>query len=344
METHTSDTTGTKFDREIIMKELEEKGYCVIPNVLTSDECDVNIAAYRDWLAKFPEDEWPLNDESLIMTYRIGHSEPTWKVRLAAKKVFETVWQTKKLLSSFDSVAISPPPEQRQAGGRPVSSFAMPGYTWLHLDQSSSRHGLHCYQGAVYLEETCQTDYCLRVLPKSHKLFREFYDAFPEAAERGVKQQDFCQLLNEEITWYEQHGCHLTKVAVPKGGTVVWDSRLVHDNCKPERGRPNCDRWRFVVFVCMAPARWTTPKDLDKKRHAYHHLRMTTHWPAQNVTYFEEQVPKLGGAGPKTSVPLLEQLPEVAKSDEARMLAGVLEYDFEDGEPNGPDWKPVWVE
>ena len=73
------------------MKELDEKGYCVIPNVLTSEECDARVAAYRDWLAKFPEGDWPLNEESLIMTYRIGHFDPTWQVRLAAKKVFEVI-------------------------------------------------------------------------------------------------------------------------------------------------------------------------------------------------------------------------------------------------------------
>ena len=71
------------------MKELEEKGYSVVPNILTSEECDAHMKVYRDWLARFPDGAWPENDESLIMTYRIGHLEPTWEVRLSAKKVFE---------------------------------------------------------------------------------------------------------------------------------------------------------------------------------------------------------------------------------------------------------------
>ena len=74
------------------MKDLDEKGYCVIPNVLASEECDVRMEAYRDWLAKFPEGDWPLNEESLIMTYRIGHFKPTWQVRLGVRKVFEVLW------------------------------------------------------------------------------------------------------------------------------------------------------------------------------------------------------------------------------------------------------------
>ena len=68
----------------------------------------------------------------------------------------QTVWQTKKLLSSFDAVAISAPPEEDS------NNFATPGSTWLHLDQAAKRQGLHCYQGAVYLEEASDTDYCFR--------------------------------------------------------------------------------------------------------------------------------------------------------------------------------------
>ena len=65
------------------------------------------------------------------------------------------MWQTKKLLSSFDAVAISAPPQDR-------NDFATPGSAWLHLDQPAKRQGLHCYQGAVYLEESSDTDYCFR--------------------------------------------------------------------------------------------------------------------------------------------------------------------------------------
>ena len=82
-----------------------------------------------------------------------------------------------------------------------------------------------------------------RVLSQSHKHIDQFYSAFPEAAERGVKQDDFCVLEEAERKWYAQHGCQPTKVAVPKGGIVLWDSRLVHDNC----------RWVCVcLFVCLS--------------------------------------------------------------------------------------------
>ena len=89
----------------------------------------------------------------------------------------------------------------------------------------------------------------------------------------------------------------------------------------------------------MAPARWSSLKDLANKRQAYKKLLMTTHWPCQGVSFFPERA-----TDSDSGVPLLSKQPEVARSEEARLLAGVLEYDFDDGEPNGPAWDPVWLE
>lgn len=329
-ESHDSDC---QLNREKIAAELDQKGYCVIPNVLTAEECDKHIAAYRKWVDLF-EDDWPFQRHSIIQSYRIGHFEATWETRLSAKKVFETVWQTKKLLTSFDAVAISSPPEDDEDD----RGFDSPGASWLHLDQSAKRQGLHCYQGAVYLEDTSDTDYCFRVLEGSHAHTDDFYKENPEAAQSSIKFE-FFKLREPHVKWYEQRGCQLTKVPVPKGGIVLWDSRTVHDNCRPELGRPNAGRWRYVVFVAMCPARWSSLADLSKKRQAYKKLLMTTHWPCQDVSFFSERE-----SDTFSGVPLLKKLPDVARSEEVKQLAGVMEYDFEDGEPNGPAWDPQWMD
>lgn len=323
---------NSHFDRDEIMAELEEKGYCVIPDVMTPEECDARIGEYRDWLVKFGDGDWPFQRHSIIQSYRIGHMKPTWEVRLATKKVFEMVWQTKKLLTSFDAVAIGPPPEED------TQAFNLPGSNWLHIDQSAKRQGLHAYQGGMYLERADDTDYCFRVLSGSHKHVSEYYRLYPGAAARSRKL-DFSRVQEEEEAWFrEQHDCQLTKVPVPKGGMVLWDSRTVHDNCRPEFGRPNSDRWRFVVFVCMAPAQWARPSDLAQKREAFKKMVMTSHWPAQGVSFFEER------SMDADQITLLQKLPSVARLEEAQLLAGVKEYDFEDGEPNGPAWEPEWDE
>ncbi|XP_064609905.1 LOW QUALITY PROTEIN: uncharacterized protein LOC135473901 [Liolophura sinensis] len=320
-------------DWEKIKIDLADKGYVVVHDVLTENECDQSIAQYRDWLSQFDVDEAPFHLHSLIQRYRIGHFEPSWRVRLKAKPVFAKLWKTEKLLSSFDAVAIGEPPEKSGSDER----FARGDEKWLHLDQGKFRQGLHAYQGAVYLEETTDTDWVFRVLSGSHKHHQLFYDSHPAAGNKS--KQDFYKLKDPEIQWYKEKGCELTKVPVPKGGMVLWDSRLVHDSCRPELGRPNADRWRFVVFVSMTPAVWASERDLNMRKTAYKRLFLTTHWSSQGANYFPEK----NSDFPWKRIKTIESLPDIALSDDAKLLSGVIEYDFEDGRPNGDEYFPVWT-
>ena len=305
---------------------LHDKGYCVIPDVIPGHLCDQYRAEYESWLSQF-KDEKPVVWHGIIRTYSIAHFETTWKIRLATRFVFEEIWNTKKLLTSFDRASLSPPPKKGSL------DFNKAGENWFHLDQTAQRVGLHAYQGALYLEETTEADYCFRILSGSLSLFEEFFKNFPRGS------PIFRYLSKEEIEWYKAQGCKETKIPVPKGGMVLWDSRLVHDNVKPERGRQHSDRGRYVTFVCMTPARWGREEDLAKKKDAYEKLLMTGHWASQGVRVFEREEAKHD-----VEIFVPETLPEVAQTTEVRLLAGIDEYDFSDGKPNGPDWDPVWHE
>ena len=214
--------------------------------------------------------------------------------------------------------------------------YAMPGEDWFHLDQGAQRQGLHAYQGAVYLEETCEMDHCFRVMTGSHHLHTEFFKTFPKADEKS-RRQEFLRLTEKQKEWYKCKGkCKETKVPCPKGGIILWDSRLVHDNCKPEFDRQHKDRWRFVVFVTMTPAIWAKPEDIEKKADAYHNLLMTTHWASQGVKSFKPYRVKK-----QETCVTIETLPKIALTKEARLLFGIDLYDFEDGKSNGQS-DPVW--
>jgi hypothetical protein len=82
------------------------------------------------------------------------------------------------------------------------------------------------------------------------------------------------------------------------------------------------NRWRWVVFTCMAPACWATPTALDIKRDAYANLSMTTHWPCDDVGMMNTMMPSYAA---KELLPMIE-LPPVAQSVEAKRLAGCLPY------------------
>lgn len=101
------------FLRDGTIKELEENGYVVIPNVLCTEECDLYSKEYRNWAKQLDNDGLPFTSfESLIQGHSIGHFNASWQVRLKAKKIFAEIWKTDKLLSSIDAVALSCPPEE----------------------------------------------------------------------------------------------------------------------------------------------------------------------------------------------------------------------------------------
>ncbi|XP_021364889.1 uncharacterized protein LOC110457800 isoform X2 [Mizuhopecten yessoensis] len=313
------------------MKSLEENGYAVVPNVLTAEECDRYIGQYKSWLQRFTDAGRECKHQnSVIQSYRTGHFSTTWEIRLKCRPVFEKVWKTEKLLSSADAIAISKPPEEGS------NLFADPDIEWLHLDQAASRKGPHAFQGGVNLEESTETDHCFRVMAKSHLYHSEFFKAFPSAA-ASTKRLEFYKLNQEQKAWYDKKDCQRTKVPVPKGGMVLWDSRTVHDNVKPVYGRPHSDRWRFVVFVSMTPAIWARPEDLWIKKKAYEDILTTSHWSSQGLKNFRPFNPRSGEE--KFTI---HELPDIAKTKEARLLFGMEKYDFGDGKPNGPK-EPIRV-
>ena len=311
-------------------EELKTKGYTIVSDVMTVEECDECIGQYHDWLSQFKDGEWPYTSHSLIQRYNSGHMRPTWYARLKAKKVFSQVWNTDKLLTSFDAIAIGRPPEDGQ------EHFDKPGDHWLHVDQNAARIGLHAYQGAVYLEEACEDDWTLHVLEGSHALLDEFFRTNVRASVRSAAS--FYKLRSQDIEYFQQKGCKIKRVPVPKGGMILWDSRTVHANANPIEGRKNPGRWRFCVFVSMTPAIWTTDLDLQEKREAYNQVTMTTHWSSQGVSFFSKYLPT--GSGKEVEYPTT--LPDIARTYEAKLLSGVKMYDFNDGNPTGIEYLPRW--
>lgn len=104
------------FFRQAIIKQLDDNGYCVVPNVITSEKCDEYLQDFQKWHSSFKENGKELRiRRSVIQSYRIGHCESAWKCRLHCKPVFDLLWGTEKLLTSVDGVAISTPPKKGKA-------------------------------------------------------------------------------------------------------------------------------------------------------------------------------------------------------------------------------------
>ena len=191
------------------------------------------------------------------------------------------------------------------------------------------------------MEETTTQDYCFRVLKNSHRYHKNFFEQFPKAAEK-TRNLDFLRLNKTHLKWYNEQGCPLVYVPVPKGGMVLWDSRTVHDTDPPSVDRSDKNRWRCVVFVSMTPANWASMADLEFKRNVYKNIHLTSHWSSQGQSALDNCNKEIGkihsSVMDKHSI---TDLPDIAKTDEVKLLMGLEVYDFNDGKPNGPA-PPTW--
>jgi hypothetical protein len=95
------------------LQNLKEKGYAVLPSVLSVEDCDIYIKEFKDWVKQVEDSGKSFRTvKSLLQSYRIGHFNACWRVRLAVKDIFAQIWSTDKLLTSVDAVALSYPPEE----------------------------------------------------------------------------------------------------------------------------------------------------------------------------------------------------------------------------------------
>lgn len=72
------------------------------------------------------------------------------------------------------------------------------------------------------------------------------------------------KLTKEELKWYKcNENVEEIRIKAPKGSLVLWDSRLIHQNSPPQKGRENA-RWRYVIYTCMLPADGIKLRDKKK--------------------------------------------------------------------------------
>jgi hypothetical protein len=316
------------------MTTLEEKGYAIVPGMLTEKECQDNIDRLWVWMEglgrgikrndpkTWKSKNWPTSIHGIIQHYRVGHTDFVWNVRSHPNvyKEFAKIWGTKKLLTSFDGACVMKPPEK--------TGFWPREKQWFHTDQSYRDSSLKCIQGLVPLETMSDQDGTLEVLAGSHKHHNAFVKWKKEQADNKwvPSASNWHKLTNDEFQWYlEQEGVKRTKVSAPKGSLVLWDSRTIHKNAYPVKGRPNA-RWRYVVYSCMLPADNIRPRDMAKKQQALANMRMTTHWPYPVYLFSKE--PRSYGQ-PTMDYKTVDNLDHL--SPLARKLAGLDEWtDFDE--------------
>ncbi|BDA49852.1 hypothetical protein COCOBI_14-4720 [Coccomyxa sp. Obi] len=320
---------------------LKEHGWAIVDDVLTREECEAYVEGVWDWLeglgtginrsdpSTWTGPQWVQSFKGIINSLEVAHQDFVWRVRKHPRlvQIFEMLWGTNELLSSFDSINVTAPSAKT---GTPHDTAS-----WLHVDQAPLRRGFFCVQGIVNLVDVSgDTSGTLLVKDRTHSEHAHFFDTASSLTREQQEAlthspagpKDFYVFKPEEVPHWD---CFETLPLAAKAGSVfLWDSRTVHANTIPQFS----EDWRHVVYACYQPRALATEKDLAAKRKAWDDYAVTTHWPAANVS-ITSGLDYVGGAGGKAGDRpryALRRTRDAVDDRTLRQLAGVEPYQATD--------------
>ena len=240
---------------------LADKGYVVVPNVLSNDEVEIALGMFKGWQATIPNHHTihrKCDPHGIYKHHQAGHQEHAWYIRTRpkVKQVFSEIWDTKELVVSFDGSCWIP------------KDFKGKDNFWCHSDQAPKDKGLTCYQGVIGLTDNKQRT--LVVWEGTHTIHYEYFKKLGREKQSGAWQR----IPNED----EEKLKPLRRVLhIPAGAIAIWDSRTFHQN---QYGPLNCEE-RYAQYVCMLPKNniKNSPTIQAKRLKYFKEKRTTSHWP-----------------------------------------------------------------
>ena len=242
-----------------ITLELENKGYCIVPNILSNEEITEAKQLFYTWQKDIPNHDKIhniINPHGIYKYHQSGHQEHAWYIRTRPKviEVYKKLWKCEDLVVSFDgSCYIS-------------KDMKKENNIWTHTDQAPNSKGIKCYQGFVSL--TSNKERTLVVYEGSHLYHEKYFE------EKEIKSSKNWQLIDHETL--SQMSAKKKVLNVPAGALVLWDSRTFHQN---QYGAPRSEE-RIVQYVCYLPKndKKNTKNQQEKRKKYFEEMRTTSHW------------------------------------------------------------------
>ncbi|KXH59263.1 hypothetical protein CSAL01_12910 [Colletotrichum salicis] len=204
----------------------------------------------------------------MYSAYGASHEQMAWKARTEPNvvEVFEKLWETDELRTSFNGMNISLPNRKDISG--------VHGRTATRILKEKA------VQSLLNFAPNGPNDDELVLMRGSAKLFDEFFAHKRESADHEdapppeIKFMDLFLFNEKDVQGFERKGCELFKVNMEPGDFVLWDSRIMHYARFPES-----DQIRHMEYICMTPRRFATDEALEAKKYCFENWFGTTHWP-----------------------------------------------------------------
>lgn len=246
---------------EKYVKELQENGYTVIPDILSKSEVEEALKLFKNWQSTIPNHNYihkRTSPHGIYKFHEVGHQEHAWFIRTRpkVKEIFASIWKTDNLVVSFDGSCWIP------------KDFKGKDTFWCHSDQAPKDKEFKCVQGVIGL--TDNKERTLVVWEKTHIIHYEYF--------KSIGREGDSKAWQKIPDIHEEKLKPLRKVLhIPSGAIALWDSRLFHQN---QYGAENSEE-RIVQYICMLPREHhLNNSNMSKKRLKYFEERRTTsHWP-----------------------------------------------------------------
>ncbi|KAF9885048.1 hypothetical protein FE257_000779 [Aspergillus nanangensis] len=262
--------------------DLVRDGYAVIKNAIPRQRADGYADEMYSWLEGFGlgfdrhdlktahNNHLPIiNEKGMCWWYSLAHEDFVWQMRAEPGVVgaFETVYDTKDLIVSFDALNFTFPQRTDLAPNSP----------WPHQDQNPDTQGFRCLQGLVNLLPNGPNDGGLIVCKGGHLLSEQFHAEMKHEARIKGFFHEWYGYTDAGMKWLADHGLHWEKIIADPGDLIVWDSRTPHYNLPSTSDKP-----RFCIYTCYMPVADVSQEDLKRKKEAFETFRTTSHWPNAN--------------------------------------------------------------
>lgn len=290
------------------MEDLEEYGYCVLP-AIEMNTSKALVEAFQDWQEGICEGikrenpkTWTMNGKISVAYggsykhYGVGHCSALWKARELVAPIFEKLYDTTELITSYDGACLLPP---QMGDDREVVRFYTTQAPLLkptkEVAYAFNWHRNHkpfqCVQGILNLLDNGLEDGGLYVAQGSHKEHAKFF----KDTKQDKQTQNWYVFGSPPKTERDFEDQHLTlaeagkkfiekfpkvKVTAKAGQMILFYSTLAHAVVSTtEKGSSKT----LAFYISMLPKTLATKKDLEKKLLLLKNLRTTSHWACLKI-------------------------------------------------------------
>jgi hypothetical protein len=190
------------------------------------------------------------NEINGVLPY-LSHEDIVWKIREQCKKVFTNIWNTDRLITSYDCPFFLSSHQKF----KPL----------FYCNQSDFSYDFISVQGIYNITDTNINNGGLVIIEESNMLFEQYMKNNKEERQIDMNYINHKDELLLNQKWI--------KICAPKGTITLYDNRMFVCNSYPKD-----DNYTLGLYVSMQPREGATIEEIKKRIKLFERKKATTSW------------------------------------------------------------------